>query len=124
MNNSMEDYLKIVTPHLHTDLVSPQALSHLQTLAQMLPPFFYDTGFECRLGANSSPVDLVIYLPQQRLNLPAQLLIHPVWQTLQGFYSEWVNPTSFFSKQLKNIGLEFDVDGPPSQIPIPILFFI
>jgi len=122
--SSMEDYLKVVASHLHSDLISPQALSHLQTLAKILPSFsYYYAGFECRLGANSSPaVDLFVYLPhQQRLNLPAPFLTHPVWQTLQELCCEWVKPT--LSKQLKDIGLEFDVDGPPSQLPIPILFF-
>jgi hypothetical protein len=125
MNNSMEDDLKIVSPYLHADLVSPQALSHLQTLAKILPSFsYYYAGFECRLGANSSPaVDLFVFLPQHILNIPAPFLAHPVWQTFQEFQREWVTPTSFLSKQLKDIGLEFDLDGPPSQIPIPILFF-
>jgi hypothetical protein len=33
----MEDYLKVVTPHLHPALVSPEALSHIHALAQILP---------------------------------------------------------------------------------------
>jgi len=120
MNYSMEDYLKVVAPHLHTDLVSPQALSHLQILAKFLPPFSY-AGLECRLGTSSSPaVDLFISLPQHILNFRTPFLTNSVWQTLQTFHNEWVNSTSF--QGVKDIALEFDVDSQPSQIPIPSLF--
>lgn len=59
---SMENYLKIVTPYLHPDLVSPEALSHIQPLAQILPLISVG-GFECRLGATQSRVDLSVCIP-------------------------------------------------------------
>jgi len=118
----MEDYLKVVTPHLHSDLVTPNALSHLQALAQILPPFSY-AGVECRLGANSyQAVDLFVSLPHYLNNLPPQFLTHPIWQTLQAFQCEWLEPTSFLSKSVKNVALEFDITGQPPEVPIPSLF--
>ncbi|HAI69696.1 MAG TPA: hypothetical protein DCM38_09735 [Gammaproteobacteria bacterium] len=120
--NSMEDYLKVITPHLHSDLVTPNALSHLQALAQVLPPFSY-AGFECRLGANSSQaVDLFVSLPRHLNTLPPQFLTHPIWQMLQAFQCEWLEPASFMSQSVKNIALEFDITGQPPEVPIPSFF--
>ncbi len=119
--NSMEDYLKVITPHLHSDLVTPNALSHLQTLAQILPPFSY-AGFECRLADSSEAVDFLFSLHRRVLNIPAPFLTHSVWQTLQTFCREWIEPTSFLYRGVKNISLEFDIDGPISQVPVPSLF--
>ena len=120
MKCSMQDYLKIVTPHLHPDLVAPEALSYIQPLAQILPPSSM-AGFECRLGANQSRVDFQTYLPLEQ-NLPEQFLTHPTWQSLQEFYQEWALPTSVLHQVVEGIGLEFDIDGCLNGVPIPCIF--
>lgn len=121
MNSSMADYLKVVTPHLHHELVSPLALSSIQALAQLLPPFSV-AGFECRLGAEQSRVDFQVNLPHPKTNLPENLLSSPVWQFFQDFCWEWAEPTSFLHKSVDNLWLEFDLEEKPSQIPIPCIF--
>jgi hypothetical protein len=118
---SMEDYLKVITPHLHSDLVTPKALSHLQTLAQILPSFSY-AGFECRLIDSSDTVDFLFSLPRRVLNIPALFLTHFAWQRLHTFCNEWIEPSSFLYNGVNNVSLEFDIEGPISQVPVPSLF--
>jgi hypothetical protein len=121
MNGSMADYLKVVTPHLHPELVSPEAMSHLQALAQVLPPFS-KAMLEFRLGDGQCQVDLSVFLHCQILRLPDRFLNHPVWQALQNFCREWVDPTSLLHRSVRYIGLEFDLDKSPSQVPVPCIF--
>ncbi|MBD2729699.1 hypothetical protein H6G96_26125 [Nostoc sp. FACHB-892] len=117
---SMQDYLKIISPHLHPDLVSPEALSYIQSLAQILPVSSL-AGFECRLGANQSRVDFQTHLALEQ-NLPEQFLTHPTWQSLQEFYREWALPKSVLHQVVEGIGLEFDIDGCLDGVPIPCIF--
>lgn len=121
MSCSMKDYLTIITPHLHSDLVSSKALSHIQHLAQILPPSSM-AGFECRLGANQSGVDFQVRLPCLDQNLPERFLTAPAWQFLQDFYQNWASPNSSLHQEIENIGLEFDVNGQLPQVPIPCIF--
>lgn len=121
MDCSIEDYLSVVTPHLHADLVSPKALSYIQTLAKVLPPFSL-AGFESRLGSEQPVVDLLVRFPQSKLNLPEKFLGYPAWQALDSFCQEWSNPNSFTHDKVHHIWLEFDLDRPPEPVPIPCLF--
>jgi hypothetical protein len=123
MSCSMENYLKIVTPYLHPDLVSPEALSHIQPLAQILPPTSVG-GFECRLGATQSRVDLQVSIPRLTLNLPQRFLTHPVWQFFQELCQEWSDPTSFLYQGVERIWMEFDLDGEQFSLPIPCIFLL
>lgn len=122
MKGSMEDYLKVVTPHLHPALVSPEALSYIHALAQILPSFSV-AGFECRLGAKQSQVDFQVKLPVRSLNLPQRFLSSSVWQSLQNLYQEWGEPTSFLHQSVNGLFLEFDLVEAPSPIPIPCILF-
>ena len=121
MTCSMQDYLKIVTPHLHADLVSAAALSYIQPLAQILPASSL-AGFECRLGANQAAVDFQVRLPCLDQNLPERFLTVPAWQFLQDFYQDWASPNSSLHQKIENVGLEFDVNDQLLQVPIPCIF--
>lgn len=114
----MKDYLDVVTPYLHSELVSPQALNKIQALAQILPPFSF-AAFECRLGANQSRVDFHVNLPQHPLNLPARFLTYSVWQEFQKFYQNWTESNSLLHRSVDSLILEFDITGQPSLVPIP-----
>ena len=120
MNSLIADYLKAIAPHLHPELVSPKALSHIQTVAQVLPPCPF-AGFECRLDAKSSRVDFLVKLPKQTANLGARFQQFPAWQTLGEFYQEWTATTSYLHRSIKNLGLEFDLVGQSTQVPIPCI---
>ncbi len=121
MNCSMHDYLKIVASHLHSNLVSPEALSYIKPLAQILPASSL-AGFECRLGANQSGVDFQVRLPCLDKNLPESFLTAPAWKFLQDFYENWASPNSSLNKEIENVGLEFDVNEQLPQVPIPCIF--
>ena len=121
MNASMADYLRVVTPYLHPELASAEAMSHIQKLAQTLPTFS-KAMLEFRLGEGHSQGDLSVFSPCCIPNLPKTFLTHSSWQTLQDFCREWVEPTSFLHQCVEYIGLEFDLDEPPSQMQIPCIF--
>ena len=117
----MANYLKVVSPYLRPELVSPLALSSIQSLAQIFPPSSL-AGFECRLGAEQSRVDFQLNLPRRNFNLPESFLTSPTWKFFQDFYREWTQPTSYLYPRVAQIHLEFDMDGQPSQVPIPCIF--
>jgi hypothetical protein len=119
MNYTMKDHLKIITPHLNSELVSPQALSNIHKLADVLPPFSFGV-FESRLGSAQSRVDFSIRCFKR--SIPDSLQGHPLWQPLENFYREWANPTSFIHKGITDIWLEFDLDKQSSQLSMPGIF--
>ncbi len=121
MTSSIEDYLKVITPHLHPDLVSPEVLSHIQELEPLLSSLT-ETIFECRLGTDLTQVDFSFYLPPLTKPLPERLLTSPVWCSFQDFYQDWTNPISNLHHEVKEIGMEFDLDKSPSAVPIPCIF--
>ena len=109
MGTSMEDYLKVIIPQISPELVSSIALSHIQTLAHLLPPFSL-AGFESRLSAEQSIVDLLIRFPCLEPEFSAQLLTHSSWRSLQSFCQEWVQPHSPLHDSVQHIWSEFDLD--------------
>ncbi|HEY9608789.1 hypothetical protein [Allocoleopsis sp.] len=121
MKGSMADYLKVVTPHLHPELVSPEAMYYLQGLAQVLPPFS-QAMLEFRLGVGQPEVDLSVFFHRRTLQLPDKFLTHFVWQSLEQFCREWVEPTSLLYRRVRYIGLEFDLHELPCKVPIPCVF--
>lgn len=121
MDCTMADYLKVVTPYLQSDLVSPDVLLDIRSLAGILPPFSL-AFFECRLGSGKSRVDFQVNLSRFIPTLPEMLLKHHTWQTFRKIYQEWTGEKSFLHQKVRNIWLEFDVDGEPSQVPISCIF--
>ena len=122
MHNSMAEYIKMLIPHLHADLVSAKALSNLQTLAQNLPPCS-KTMLEFRLAGEPSQIDLsIFFFDCSSLNLSDKFLVDPVWRGLNYLSQEWVDPTSLLHQNIEYIALEFDLDKPPNQLQIPCIF--
>jgi hypothetical protein len=122
MNISVADYLQVITPHLHPDLVSPEILSHIQGLEPILP-CLTENLFECRLGTDLTEVDFSFYLPPLTKPLPERFLTSPVWRSFQDFYHEWTNPTSNLHEKVQQIGMEFDLEQSVSDVPIPCIFW-
>ncbi|KAM3102287.1 hypothetical protein ACKFKF_04355 [Phormidesmis sp. 146-12] len=121
MKCAMEDYLKVVAPHLHSELVSTEALSHIQSLTQILPAFSV-AGFECRLTDEQSRVDFQANLSYGAPSLPEKFLKHSTWRLLQGIIQQWTDAEAFLHHRVRDIWLEFDLDGEPLQVPIPCIF--
>lgn len=122
MTSSIEDYLKVITPHLHPDLVSPEVLSHIQELEPLLSSLTENL-FECCLGTDSTQVDFSFYLPPLTKPLPERFLTSPVWRSFQDFYQEWIEPTSNLHQKVQAVGMEFDLDKSLSSVPIPCIFW-
>jgi hypothetical protein len=122
MSYTMESYLGVVSPYLHSDLVSPTALSHIYYTAQNLPPFSFAI-LECYLEENKSRVDMEVGFSHIPSNLSANYLENPNWQIFQEICQEWTEPNSFLSQRVKNIWLEFDIIGQKLQMPDPCIFF-
>lgn len=121
MKSSMADYLKVVTPYLHSDLISPEAMSRLQALANILP-WFSKGMLEFRLSANQSQVDLSVFLACRTPELPEKFLIHPAWQAFFNFCQQWSDRTSSLYRDLQYAGLEFDLEDRLCEVPIPSFF--
>lgn len=118
---SMENYLKVVAPHLHPDLVSPSALCQVQELAEILPPISI-AGFECRLASEQPGVDFQINFSCFTPSLAEKLLNHPRWELFQNFYREWADTNSFLHESVNRVWLEFDVSEESFRAQTPCFF--
>ncbi|ODH02072.1 hypothetical protein A4S05_02715 [Nostoc sp. KVJ20] len=130
---TLENYLQVVVPHLSPELVSPEALSHIQPIARIFPPSSEGL-FECRLGADNSKVDFSVLATNfdgshhnfgginSVMNFPDIIFTNPIWRRIQDFCSVCCQPKSLLSKSAENIWLEFDLDEQPEELPIPSLF--
>ena len=55
--------------------------------------------------------------------LPARLMTDTVWRRVEDFAVHWADPSSPLYHAVDNVWLEFDVDGPPPDVPVPSIFF-
>lgn len=129
MISSLDDYLRVVTPYLHPDLIAPQASTQIQALAHRLP-IASAALLECRLSDTDPDVDFHVSFTHLPHNLGDQFLPSPAWQACQALYQEWMNSTSALHHSINNFILEFDLPGhstdasPISAInPSPYIIF-
>lgn len=121
MSISMENYLKIIAPYLHNELVNSQVLSQIQALAQYLPPSPI-AGFECYLGANQSQTDFQIGLSYSGALYLAEFLKYSTLYSFRDLLLDWANINSDLHQYINYMILEFDMIEPFSQLPIPCFF--
>jgi hypothetical protein len=55
--------------------------------------------------------------------LPAPLMADPVWRRVRDFAARWAEPSSRLYHAVDNVWLEFDINGPVPDVPIPSVFF-
>jgi hypothetical protein len=136
LESSLTDYLKLVNPYISPQLISPENWYNVDALAQFLPraitSFF---GFECHLGVKEAHADFLICADAAEagrkilagdnysITLPSFLMEHPVWTNIREFSSNWDTDTSPIYEKVRNVWLEFDINGLPNTIPIPSCFF-
>jgi hypothetical protein len=136
LKSSFTDYLKIVKPDVAPQLISPDNWDNINNLAQVLPraiaSFF---GFECHLGVKEAHADLLICADAAEagrkilasdnysITLPSFLMEHPVWRNIRDFSINWNTDTSPMYEKVRNVWLEFDINGIPNTIPVPSCFF-
>lgn len=114
----------------------------LKQLASQLPPILRG-GFECRLSADDSQVDLqqCIQCDEKELDSVNKIIEkalsaskaadspkdYVAWLRLQDFNAEWSKPDSFLRSHIIEIWLEFDIElnanAPQPSLPLPSIFF-
>lgn len=133
---SFEEYLPPVAAGVSPRLISPSAFSDIISTVWVLPSTLaYNTfGFECRLGEELPRADFLVLATSScgrdslaglhpTSTLPAPLMTDPVWRRVQDFAASWAEPSSSLHDAVDNIWLEFDIDGPVPDVPIPSVFF-
>jgi hypothetical protein len=136
MTGTLEDYLRVVAPYIHHQLISPDSLAHIATIAKIFPANVTSfLIFECRLGESQPRADFLLSVAASEggreilagrnsaIDLPETLLTNPVWNRIRIFCTNWADPASTLYEQTHSIWLEFDVVEPPTQIPVPSIFF-
>ena len=114
MNVLLEDYLKVITPYVNPELVTPQALAQIQALTQRLP-ISSTALLECRLNGTEPDVDFHASFTHFPPELSDRFLPNPAWQTCQTFSQEWMDSTSALHQSIDNLTLEFDLPEQPTD---------
>ena len=130
MRETLGSTLGVVLPHLPTVLANPDTLPRVQQLAAALPPIPLG-GFEFRLAPNDGQVDLLQCIkagagaPEMLAGFVAAtpLSNRVEWQRLREFCLSWVDPASPLHDAIRDIWLEFDLDGTAAtHPPLPSVF--
>lgn len=116
MSTSLDNYLRIVTPYLHPQLVTPQAIAQIQALACRLPVASAAL-LECRLSDTDTEVDFHASFTHVPPNLTNQFLPNPAWQACQTLCHEWMDSSSGLHQSINNLILEFDLPKHPTDTP-------
>jgi hypothetical protein len=133
---SFEEYLRPISAHVPPALISLSAFSNINSVASVLPAtlahnmFF----FECRLGERAPRADFLVLAKvscgrsslaglHPTSTLPVRLMTDTVWRRVEDFAVCWADPSSPLYHAVDNVWLEFDVDGPPPDVPVPSIFF-
>jgi hypothetical protein len=133
MKYTLADSLDILLPNLFPVVVSPVEVPQLRGLARLLPPIHRGI-FECRLNGNTSQVDLSqsILVRESESALLIEWItgvistsdrpVHPAWSLVRDFCIRWADSSSPLHDSVRNIWLEFDLDGLTPSLPPPSLF--
>lgn len=133
MNGSMEEYVRLASPHLGTALVSPDELERIQGIARLLPPV--SSIFECRLGTEVAQADFLLRFTPHDGSRPllldcldtvtraGQRSHEPYWEALRRFCHAWMRPGSRLDREIMAVWLELDLFGTSDRIPAPCFFF-
>ncbi|WP_448265516.1 hypothetical protein [Nostoc sp. DSM 114159] len=119
MNSWQQSDIDLVKRCTSEELISLEAWQKIQQLVPKLPPFSTFI-LECRLVDDNPQVDFSMCM-QQKLPDRTDIFNHPLWQRIQNFYEQWLNPTSPLHDILI-AGPEFDLEGVLPDPPIPSFF--
>lgn len=133
---SFEEYLGPVALGVAPGLISPSAFSDISSVARILPEALANNtfGFECRLGEDLPRADFLVLARTScgrdslaglhpTSTLPAHLMTDTVWRRVQDFAVCWADPSSRLHDAVDNVWLEFDIDSPVTDVPVPSVFF-
>ncbi|MBD1835213.1 hypothetical protein H6F61_21625 [Cyanobacteria bacterium FACHB-472] len=135
MTDSLKNVLKVAGSCLDDRLISSNSLFHISQIANLLPtiPTVSEAGFECHLGSSAPRADFLAAFTtlnngrEALINscepLTSLLCTNSVWSRIRNFCTHWADIKSSLYNNVGNVWLEFDVDGQPSKVPEPSLFF-
>jgi hypothetical protein len=129
----LDQTFTVIADHLPASLVSPSALRRVLAVTRQLPAILSRFAYvECRLTAGDPQVDIILNVTDDgkrliagqnpAIQLPRRLREHPVWQRLSEFCRHWIDPASPVHDSVRSIWLEFDLDEPPGDVPVPGVF--
>lgn len=118
---AMTDYFNVIDRYLDPAIVAGGARSRIRAVTDRIPPCSL-AGLELRLRDDQPDVDFFARLPYGNPNFPARLLARPVWLDLQRMCNSVADPSHVLHRQVRHVFLEFDLDRPPSPVPVPALF--
>jgi hypothetical protein len=119
---SLAEHLAAIGPALPAELVALDALCRIEALPDSLPPFRHCV-FECRLGDGRAPVDFAWKYTPDDLRASARFPAGETWARFARFRSAWIEPGTPLASRIRAIGLEFDLDTPPTPSTHPSIFF-
>ena len=132
----LSETLELIEPHIPDQLVSPEAFSHVKTIASLLPAAMSSYYVECRLAVNTTQVDFltcvaapdggrdILVGQSAKAGLPDIFLAHPLWHRAYDFFRQWADLSSALHEQIPLLWMEFDqVDGPLPEVPLPSFSF-
>ncbi|MBW4641601.1 MAG: hypothetical protein KME23_00985 [Goleter apudmare HA4340-LM2] len=122
MNYSLQDYLNLIVPYLSNLLISSQQLTYIKQVAQLLPPLS-PALLECRLADKQPQVDLSVGLQPMKFPIAQPLISYPFWQELDRFCQDWTTVNTLPHETVKDIWLEFDLDGATDGLRVACWFF-
>jgi hypothetical protein len=135
MNNSWKNLFQIINPSLNAKLISPETLSNITQVANLLPflPYASEAGFECPLSSTSAEADFSLAFTT--LNYGKESLVETsqalnqkyynssVWKHIYDFSKSWLDENSSLHDSINHVWLEFDIDKEFIKCPEPSLFF-
>jgi hypothetical protein len=119
MNLCQQSELDLVKQYTSEELISSEAWQKIEQLVSKLPQFSKFI-LECRLVDDNPQVDFSTYM-QQKLPVRTDIFKHPLWQRIQNFYQQWLDPASPLH-DISIAGLEFDLEDVLTDPPIPSFF--
>jgi hypothetical protein len=118
---TLADYLLVVLPHLGEAVAAPEARRRLLQLAGRLPVCSLG-GLEVRLSDHQPVVDLFCRLPYDPCPLPDAFMVDPVWRSLKSIIDSVRSAGTVLNDQVRRIFIEFDLDRPVAEVPLPSVF--
>lgn len=122
-----------ISPLLSDALVSSEAFENIKTVTDVFPNALSAYYLECRLSSDTTQVDLLACANAEQggrdvlsgrnghPGLPEFVMGSPLWQQVDRFIASWSQPASLLHDDVPMVWLEFDILGPPPEVPVPSL---
>lgn len=118
----LDEYVRVVAPHLRRSILSDDVRDRLQSVARQVPLSDL-AGFECVLGEASPRVDLIVRLPRVSFDVPVARTADPIWRRVRTLSRRLRDRSAPHFASVRVMGLEFDLPSAATALAPPALFF-